>query len=157
MLRFLKIQNLAVIDQAELEVGPGFICLTGESGAGKSVLIDALLLLAGARASSDLVRTGCQKAIVEAEFELEAGSQEMELLEDGQLFLRREVTAEGKSRAFVNGVMVPNGILQSYGELAFEIHGQHGQQRLLKSKNHLSLFESQTDLGDQLENWQRSP
>ena len=151
MLRFLKIQNLAVIDQAELEVGPGFICLTGESGSGKSVLIDALLLLSGERASTDLVRTGCNKAIVEAEFEVETDHhhEALELLDDQTLYLRREVTKDGKSRAFVNGVLVPKNILQRYGELAFEIHGQHGQQRLLKEKFHLPIFEDQTGLKDQ--------
>ena len=146
MLRLLKINNLAVIDEASLEVGPGFICLTGESGAGKSVIVDALLLLAGNRASADLVRSGCDKAIVEAEFELDDHGSDLELLEDKQLFLRREVNADGRSRAFVNGVMVPNNILQLYGDLAFEIHGQHGQQRLLKARNHLHLFDEQTGL-----------
>lgn len=154
MLRYLKIQNLAVIDQAELEVEGGFVCLTGESGAGKSVLIDALLLLGGGRASSDLVRTGCDKAIVEAEFELDEVSSELELLDGPQLFLRRELTKDGKSRAFVNGVMVPAGILGQYGELAFEIHGQHGQQRLLKASFHKGIFEEQMNLRDDANRFQ---
>jgi len=156
MLRFLKIRNLAVIDQAELEVARGFVCLTGESGAGKSVLIDALLLLGGGRASSDLVRTGCDKAVVEAEFELDEVPEELELLDGPQLFLRREVGKDGKSRAFVNGVMVPAGILGQYGEFAFEIHGQHGQQRLLKAAYHQGVFEEQTGLRDKAEAFDRT-
>ena len=155
MLRFLKIQNLAVIDEAELEVDDGFVCLTGESGAGKSVLIDALLLLAGNRASSDLVRSGCTKAVVEAEFELNNTPSGLELLDGSQLFLRREVTNQGKSRAFVNGVMVPANVLQSYGEIAFEIHGQHGQQRLLKARNHQHIFEEQVGLKDSVQEFER--
>ncbi len=149
MLKYLKIRNLAVIHEAELEVESAFICLTGESGAGKSVLVDALLLLAGGRASADLVRTGSDKSVIEAEFELDRQVEELPLLEDGQLFLRREITREGKSRAFVNGALVPNGVLQQYAETAFEIHGQHGQQRLLKAKNHLDIFDEQTGIMDQ--------
>jgi len=146
MLKYLKIRNLAVIDEAEIEVGSGYVCLTGESGAGKSVLIDALLLLGGERASSDLVRSGCDKAVVEAEFELERVDPDLDLLEDKQLFLRREVSKDGKSRAMVNGILVPNSQLQRYGRCAFEIHGQHGQQRLLKAGQHLAIFDEQTGL-----------
>ncbi len=149
MLRTLRVKNLAIIDLAELELDGGFVCLTGESGAGKSVLIDALLLLAGTRASSDLVRSGCDKAVVEASFTLPEQSPEHELLEGDELFLRREVTAEGRSRALVNGVMVPNSVLGSYAELAFEIHGQHGQQRLLRQTDHLGIFDEQVALSDQ--------
>ncbi|CAM2008964.1 DNA repair protein RecN [Acanthopleuribacter pedis] len=148
MLRYMKIENLAVIDTAELEVGDGFICLTGESGAGKSVIIDALLLLGGGRASSDLVRTGKDKAIVEAEFDisLPADETEYDLLDGEQLFLRREVTKDGKSRAFVNGSAVPKAVLQRYSALAFEIHGQHGQQGLMKERTHQTIFDAQTGL-----------
>ncbi len=156
MLRYLKIQNLAVIDQAAIEVGAGFVCLTGESGAGKSVLIDALLLLGGGRAAADLVRTGCDKAVVEAEFELDEVSPERELLEGRQLFLRREVGSDGKSRAFVNGVMVPAGILGQYGDLAFEIHGQHGQQRLLKPAFHREVFDEHSGLRERVEEFERA-
>lgn len=158
MLRYLKIENLAVIDQAELEVGDGFICLTGESGAGKSVIIDALLLLGGGRASADLVRTGNDKAIVEAEFEIDAplGDEEFDLLDGEQLFLRREVTKEGKSRSFVNGSAVPNAVLQRYSALAFEIHGQHGQQRLMKERTHLTIFDAQTKLTEQGRDFDRA-
>ncbi len=154
MLKYLKISNLAVIEEASVEVGSAFICLTGESGTGKSVLIDALLLLGGARGASDLVRTGSAKAVVEAEFELETVPDHLELLEGKELYLRRELTSEGKSRAFVNGVMVPNSILSEYGDIAFEIHGQHGQQRLLKAKNHLLIFDEQTGLSHQRQGFQ---
>jgi len=155
MLRYLKIQNLAVIDETQLDLEPGFICLTGESGAGKSVLVDAFLLLAGARASADLVRTGCDKAIVEAEFELAHKPEGLELLEDSTVYLRREISKEGKSRAFVNGALVPNNLLQKYAEPAFEIYGQHGQQRLLKERHHLEWFDLQNGLAEQAQAFER--
>lgn len=155
MLKYLKIQNLAVIDETQLELEKGFVCLTGESGAGKSVLVDAFLLLAGGRASADLVRTGCEKAIVEAEFQLTEIPPDLDLLEDEQLYLRREVSKEGKSRAFVNGALVGNAILAKYAEPAFEIHGQHGQQRLLKERSHLAMFDAQAALQEQAKELQQ--
>src|SRR5690242_9100401 len=96
MLRFLRVQHLAVIDEVEVEFEPGLNVLTGETGAGKSILIGAVGLLLGGRASGDLVRTGEDTATVEAIFE-NAGEE---------LLVRREVTAQGRSRAFVNGTLV---------------------------------------------------
>lgn len=158
MLRLLKIQNLAVIDAAELELNEGFICLTGESGAGKSIIIEALQLLSGNRASADLIRQGCDKAVIEAEFELDAKwadveepGEGLELLDGTQLFLRREISKEGKSRGFVNGALVPNSKLAAYSELAFEIHGQHGQQKLMQEKEHQRMYDARTGLSDTAE------
>src|SRR4029079_13769260 len=99
MLRFLRIRNLAVIESVYVEFEPGFNVLTGETGAGKSILVEAVGLLLGGRASGDLVRTGAQSATVEAIFE--AGGDEV--------LIRREVTAQGRSRAFVNGALVTAG------------------------------------------------
>src|SRR5471032_3254923 len=97
MLRFLRIKHLAVIDSVEVEFDPGLNVLTGETGAGKSILVEAVGLLLGGRASGDLVRTGEDAASIEAIFELtgESGSEE--------IVVRREITAQGRSRAFVNG------------------------------------------------------
>jgi DNA repair protein RecN (Recombination protein N) len=155
MLRLLKVQNLAVIDAAELELNEGFICLTGESGAGKSIIIEALQLLSGNRASADLIRQGCDKAIVEAEFELDPVYEQvdrsehgLELLDGTQLFLRREISKEGKSRGFVNGALVPNSKLAAYSELVFEIHGQHGQQKLMQEREHQRMFDARTGLSE---------
>jgi len=139
MLVYLKVKNLAVIDEAVLEVHPGFVCLTGETGAGKSLVLDALSLLSGMRASTDLVRSGCEKAIVEAEFQVD--DVDLELIDGDALFLRREINRNGRSRAFVNGVAVPNHVLQRYAECAFEIFGQSGQQVLLKPASHLAIFD----------------
>src|SRR5579862_9101010 len=99
MLRYLSIKRLAVIDSAEVEFGPGLNVLTGETGAGKSILVEAVGLLLGGRASADLVRTGEESAAVEAIFD--AGGDEF--------IIRREITAQGRSRAFVNGELVTAG------------------------------------------------
>src|SRR5213593_648070 len=102
MLRFLRITQLAVIDAAEVEFGPGFTVLTGETGAGKSILVQAVGLLLGGRASADLVRTGEDTATVEAIFEKDGA----------ETIVRREVTAQGRSRAFVDGALATAGSLR---------------------------------------------
>src|SRR5688572_33242287 len=101
MLRFLRIRRLAVIDAVEVEFEPGFNVLTGETGAGKSILVEAVGLLLGGRASGDLVRTGEETATVEAIFET-AGAE---------LLVRREITAQGRSRAFIDGALTTAGAL----------------------------------------------
>src|SRR5262245_7774911 len=121
MLRFLRITRLAVIDTVEVEFQPGLNVLTGETGAGKSILVEAVGLLLGGRASGDLVRTGEETATVEAIFE--AGGEE--------LLVRREVTAQGRSRAFVNGALATAGALKDLSERLIELHGQHEHHTLL--------------------------
>src|SRR5438270_9759999 len=115
MLRFLSIKRLAVIDSAEVEFGPGLNILTGETGAGKSILVGAVGLLLGGRASGDLVRTGEDSATIEAIFE--TGGED--------LLVRREVTAQGRSRAFVNGDLTTAGALKDLAARLIELHGQH--------------------------------
>ena len=102
MLRFLRIRNLAVIEAVDVEFEPGFNVLTGETGAGKSILVEAVGLLLGARASSDLVRTGETIASIEA------------IIEDGdrELVVRREITSQGRSRSFINGALATAGALR---------------------------------------------
>src|SRR5215472_13596273 len=102
MLRFLKIRHLAVIDTVEVEFDPGLNVLTGETGAGKSILVEAVGLLLGGRASGDLVRTGEEFAAVEAIFERA----------DAELLIRREITAQGRSRAFIDGTLATAGALK---------------------------------------------
>src|SRR4029453_1785594 len=96
MLRLLRIRNLAVIEAVEVELEPGFNVLTGETGAGKSILVEAVGLLLGGRASADLVRTGEAQASIEAIFED---------LDEGEIIVRREVTNQGRSRSFINGTL----------------------------------------------------
>jgi DNA repair protein RecN (Recombination protein N) len=132
MLRFLRIQRLAVIDAAEVEFGPGFNVLTGETGAGKSMLVEAVGLLLGGRASSELVRTGEENASVEAIFE--SGGEE--------ILVRREITAQGRSRAFVNGDLTPVSGLKALSERLIELHGQHEHHTLLDPTTHLGVLDA---------------
>ena len=132
MLRFLRIARLAVIDALEVEFEPGFNVLTGETGAGKSILVEAVGLLLGGRASGDLVRTGEEVATVEAIFQ--RGDQEV--------VVRREVTAQGRSRAFIDGTLVTAGALREMAGDLLELHGQHEHQTLLDPTTHLMALDA---------------
>jgi DNA repair protein RecN (Recombination protein N) len=131
MLRFLSIRHLAVIDSVELEFGPGFNVLTGETGTGKSILVEAVGLLLGGRASADLVRTGEEAAAIEAIFD--SGGEE--------LLVRREITAQGRSRAFVNDSLATAGSLKDLSSHLIELHGQHEHQTLLDPSTHLAVLD----------------
>jgi DNA repair protein RecN (Recombination protein N) len=150
MLKLLKIKNIALIHSIELELGPGLTLLTGETGAGKSILIDALGLLLGARASSDLVRTGEDLAVVEALIESDEARLALERhglpAEDDEVVLRREVQASGKGRATVNGALVPVGVLREFAPAVAHIHGQHEPQGLLDPQTHLALVDHHAGL-----------
>jgi DNA repair protein RecN (Recombination protein N) len=132
MLRFLTIRRLAVIDSVQVEFDPGFNVLSGETGAGKSILVEAVGLLLGGRASGDLVRTGEDAAIIEAIFET-----------DGQEWLvRREITAQGRSRAFINGDLTTAAALKELAARLIELHGQHEHQTLLDPSTHLVALDA---------------
>ena len=132
MLRFLRIKHLAVIDSVELEFDPGLNVLTGETGAGKSILVGAVSLLLGSRASGDLVRTGEQVATIEAIFESADGVERL---------VRREITSQGRSRAFVDGELTTAGALKELAGQLVELHGQHEHQTLLDSATHLAVLD----------------
>jgi DNA repair protein RecN (Recombination protein N) len=132
MLRFLRIKHLAVIDSVEVEFDPGLNVLTGETGAGKSILVEAVGLLLGGRASGDLVRTGEDAATIEAIFE--SGGDE--------LLVRREITAQGRSRAFINGALATAGALKELSNRLIELHGQHEHQTLLDPSTHLGVIDA---------------
>ena len=142
MLRFLRIRNLAVIESVDVEFEPGFNVLTGETGAGKSIVVEAVGLLLGARASSDLVRTGESQATIEAIFE-EPGSQGPEPRE---LIIRREITAQGRSRSFINGALATAAALRDLSRRLVELHGQHEHQALLDPATHLPLLDTYAGL-----------
>src|SRR5947207_6668129 len=131
MLSFLRIKHLAVIDSVEVEFDPGLNVLTGETGAGKSILVEAVGLLLGGRASGDLVRTGEDAATIEAIFE--SG--------DEGVLVRREITAQGRSRAFVNGTLATAGALKDLSARLIELHGQHEHQTLLDPATHLDVLD----------------
>ena len=139
MLRFLRIRNLAVIEAVEVEFESGFNVLTGETGAGKSILVEAVGLLLGARASSDLVRTGEAQAEIEAIFEDAAGRE---------LIVRREISSQGRSRSFINGALATAAALRDLSARLVELHGQHEHQALLDPLTHLPLLDEYADLGD---------
>src|SRR4026207_2199953 len=126
MLRFLRVRRLAVIDSVEVEFEPGLNVLTGETGAGKSILVEAIGLLLGGRASGDLVRTGEDTASVEAIFE--SGGNE--------LLIRREIAAQGRSLAFINGALATAGALKDLSGRLIELHGQHEHQTQLDHPTH---------------------
>ncbi len=136
MLERLEVRGLGIIDRVVVEPPAGLVALTGETGAGKSLLVGSLKLLAGARAQTDLVRTGEALLRVEGVFSVPGGTGLVELLEglgigsDGQLVVRREVTAQGRSRAWVNDVSVPAATLQRIAPHLMSIHGQHEQHGL---------------------------
>jgi DNA repair protein RecN (Recombination protein N) len=150
MLRQLAIRNVVLIDNLELEFEPGLGVLTGETGAGKSILLDALGLALGVRADSGLLRQGADSASVSAEIELADGHLAHRLLKDlgieqesGEpLLLRRTLKSDGGSRAFVGAAAVPAGIIRDLAGLTVEIHGQHDDRGLLNPRGHRALLDS---------------
>ncbi len=141
MLIELRVRDYAVIDDLSLELKPGLNVLSGETGAGKSIIVGALSLLVGERASSLAVRKGAQKAVVEAAFDVsEMPGMEDRLAElgfpseDGLLLLRREVASEGRNRAWVNGSPATASAVGELGGRLVDIHGQHEHQSLLRPK-----------------------
>ena len=139
MLRFLRVQHLAVIDRLELEFEPGFTVLTGETGAGKSILVGAVGLLVGGRASADLVRTGEELATVEAIFDTADGRE---------IIVRREVSAQGRSRALIDGALATSAALRETCGALVDLHGQHEHQVLLDPAAHLDLLDEFAALGE---------
>ncbi|MFB9277340.1 DNA repair protein RecN [Cohnella cellulosilytica] len=149
MLRELTIHNLAVIENVSVAFHAGFHVLTGETGAGKSIVIDALTLAAGGRGSAEMIRHGCDKADIEAVFDLPPAHPVWETLErlgiesdrDETLLIRRELLSHGKSSARINGQSVTLTMLKEVGEHLVNIHGQHEHQSLLKTEKHLEWLD----------------
>jgi DNA repair protein RecN (Recombination protein N) len=133
MIRFLAIRNLAVIESVAVDFEQSFNILTGETGAGKSILVEAVGLLLGGRAAQDLIRTGEDLATVEAIFETDDGNE---------LIVRREITSQGRSRAFINGALATAAALKDLSNRLVELHGQHEHQQLLDPGQHLALLDA---------------
>ena len=149
MLLHLSIRDFIIVEELDLDFGPGFTALTGETGAGKSILIDALSLALGDRAESEQVRAGAQRADISAEFSSEAGGSlaawlaEQALEGDGdQVLLRRVIDRGGRSRAFINGHPATVAQLREAGEQLLDIHGQHAHQSLLKPAVQRAILDS---------------
>ncbi len=147
MLTDLQIRNFAIIENLHVSFAAGFNVLTGETGAGKSIIIDAVNLLLGERARTDQIRTGCEEATVEAVFALENSPQVRQVLEregfpvEDELLLRRIVSRSGKSRAFINGALATLVQLQEVTGGLVHIYGQHEHQQLQRSEGHLQLLD----------------
>ena len=138
MLTELRVRNFAIIEQLTLPLARGFNVLTGETGAGKSIIVGALGLLLGERANTDVVRTGADKALVEGTFDISDRPELSSLLdergidvEESTVVLKREVAAAGRARAWVNGTPVTAAALSEIGRLLVNVHGQHEAQTLL--------------------------
>ena len=165
----MAIRNFVIVDQLELEFSPGFTALTGETGAGKSILVDALALAMGARADPASIRDGCDRADITAEFSLEgnvdlqAWLSEHEFAGDpGMIVLRRIVEGGGRSRGLINGHSATLAQLRESGEMLVDIHGQHAHQSLLRPDTQRQILDSQggltaaaTDVAQTYRAWRR--
>jgi DNA repair protein RecN (Recombination protein N) len=148
MLRTLTIRDFVIVDTIELEFSNGFTVLTGETGAGKSILIDALQLALGGRGDASMVREGAAKADISADFALTPAAtswlEQHEFdIEDGGALLRRVIDNAGRSKAYINGIAATAGQLRELGELLVDIHGQHAHQSLLKQDAQRALLDNQ--------------
>ena len=132
MIRFLSIRDLAIVDAMNIEFDHGFNVLTGETGAGKSIIIGALELLVGGRGGADLVRTGTSRALVQATFETEDGRENI---------VRREIPAQGRGRIFIDDALATATALRTLGRRLVDIHGQHEHQGLLDPRSHMGLLD----------------
>jgi DNA repair protein RecN (Recombination protein N) len=158
MLVSLRVRNLALIEDLTWEPGPGFNTLTGETGAGKSILIDALNLLLGERADKTLIRTGAETCSVEAEITLQDADRLREIntaleeigaepCEGRALLLKRSLSTAGANRQFLNGSPVPLQGLKSVGDLLVDVHGPHDHQSLLATEKQAGLLDAYGRLG----------
>ncbi|HEX6307792.1 MAG TPA: DNA repair protein RecN [Longimicrobiales bacterium] len=152
MLTELRIQDYAVIDRLAVRLGPGLNALTGETGAGKSIIVGALSLILGERASAEVVRTGADRAVVEGVFEIGTIEAAQRLLaehgiepEDGLLIIRREISAAGRGRVWVNGAAATVSLLAELGAHLVDLHGQHEHQSLLHAAQQRALLDGYAD------------
>lgn len=147
MIKSLLIQDYALIEKIEVEFKPGLNIITGETGAGKSILIDAMSLLLGERASSDVIRKGADKSVVEGIFEVDKNKRvktfltENELDDLPELIIRREISSKGSNRCFVNDSPVSLNVIKELGDLLVDLHGQHEHQSLLRKETHINFLD----------------
>src|SRR6267142_1680119 len=148
MLRFLRVRNFALIDQLELHFEEGFNLLSGETGAGKSIIVDALGLLTGSKASGEMVRTGENRELVEAIFETDLKA-ELERLgldsDDPEIIIRREISSDERNRVYINNQPTTVSALRELAPSLLDIHGQHEQQTLLDNTSQLALIDTFSD------------
>jgi len=162
VLNLLRIKNLALVEELELQIAPGFVAITGETGAGKSIIIGALQLLLGERADKSLIRTGADLCTVEAIFTgKELQKLDAQLVEagvepcDDDLILKRTLSTSGTNRQFINGSPTTLSILKNLGDELVDLHGPHDHQSLLSPDKQLGLLDSFAHAGDQLEEYRK--
>ncbi|NTV46219.1 MAG: DNA repair protein RecN [Chlorobiales bacterium] len=161
MLKTLYIKNFALIEELSIEFGSGLNIITGETGAGKSILIGALSLVLGERANSEVVRKGAEKAIIEVTLDASNNKRVDELLKaneidfSDEMILRREISLKGQSRCFINDTPTTLAILKEVGDLSIDLHGQHDHQSLLRIETHLRLLDEYGGLGGLVEEFQK--
>jgi DNA repair protein RecN (Recombination protein N) len=148
MLQSLYLENIALIEKLGIELFPGFNVLTGETGAGKSIIIDAVNFVLGERTSRDLIRNGASKAKVDAVFSLNEGDRVYEVLDklgieaENEIILSRELSTSGRNSCRINGTLVPVAMLKSVSDTLADIHGQHEHQALLDPENHIGYLDA---------------
>ena len=153
MLLQLNLRDFVIVDEMHLDFESGFSALTGETGAGKSILIDAIALILGGRTDTSFIRANKEKTILNAEFSIPVSLKEFLAENDLEnadepdiLLIRRVIEQSGKSRAYVNGTSVPLATLKNIGEFLVDIHGQHAHQSLLKPQIQRELLDSEAGL-----------
>jgi DNA repair protein RecN (Recombination protein N) len=154
MLKSFEVKDYALIEHISVEFGSGLNIITGETGAGKSILIDAMGLLLGERASTEVVRKGANKSVVEGIFNVEGNKKVKNLLEENEidfypeLILRREISLKGSNRCFANDTPVSLSIIKELGNLLVDLHGQHEHQSLLRTETHINYLDEFGDYDD---------
>lgn len=162
MLTSLLIKNYALIEEISVEIPPGFSVITGETGAGKSIVVGALGLLLGDRASSEMIRSGAEKAVVEGLFDIRKNKRVAEILRASEndvseeLIVRREVTNKGQSRCFVNDSPVSVSLLKEIGDALVDLHGQHEHQSLLRPETHIDFLDDFGGYEETIQTYQMS-
>src|SRR5665647_2300598 len=161
MLTDLTIKNVAIIDSLHITLKTGLTVLTGETGAGKSIIIDAVGLIMGGRSSSDIIRSGEEEAVVEALFDVsELSDVKQQLAEAGfdtvdELLIKRTVTRSGKNRIVINGGMGTLALLSDLAPRLINTYGKHDSQTLLKPENHLRLLDAYTGVDEKRDSFAR--
>ncbi len=159
MIKSLLVKDYALIEQINIEFGKGLNIITGETGAGKSILIDAMSLLLGERASNEVIRKGASKSIVEGIFEVEGNKKVKKILEENEiefspeLIMRREISAKGSNRCFLNDTPVSLSVIKDAGNLLVDLHGQHEHQSLLRTETHIDFLDEFGNLENDLTNF----
>ncbi len=161
MLKSLQVKDYALIEQIDVEFGIGLNIITGETGAGKSILIDAMSLLLGERASIEVIRKGASKSIVEGIFDVEKNKKVKKILEESEieffpeLIMRREISVKGSNRCFLNDTPVSLSLIKDVGNLLVDLHGQHEHQSLLRTETHIDFLDEYSSTEEHLESYRK--